>query len=302
MKVALCFIISYEHILNKEKLWYEWINANKDIINVYFHYKDFNKIKSNWIKSYTIPPKLVQQTTYYHVVPAYTTLLKYAYEHDKNNKWFCLLTDSCVPIISPEKFRMLFYNYAKKSIIKCGPSYWNVEFHRRANLRFLTKEYHLSNDPWFTLTRSHVQKIILFMLFKSELYNKINSGGLANESIFAVILKTFNELNNANVHINESSSVSDWSRMSSPTSPYFFINDTDENYNIIRNLLKENKYAMFLRKVHPNFPDETIRKIMNENVGHIYANKRVYWMEVLVIVFFTFILAKGVVYFNYFKH
>ena len=39
MKVALCFIISYEHILNKEQLWIDWIKPNQDIINVYFHYK-----------------------------------------------------------------------------------------------------------------------------------------------------------------------------------------------------------------------------------------------------------------------
>ena len=33
MKIALCFIISYEHVLNKEQLWIDWINPNKDIIN-----------------------------------------------------------------------------------------------------------------------------------------------------------------------------------------------------------------------------------------------------------------------------
>ena len=109
MKVALCFIISYQHILNKEQLWINWIKENQDIINVYFHYKDFNKIQSPWIKMHTIPPDLVHPTTYYNVVPAYMALLSYAFHHDLNNKWFCLLTDSCVPIISPVKFRKLFF-------------------------------------------------------------------------------------------------------------------------------------------------------------------------------------------------
>ena len=44
MKIALCFIISYEHVLNKEQLWIDWIKPNQDIINIYFHYKDINKI------------------------------------------------------------------------------------------------------------------------------------------------------------------------------------------------------------------------------------------------------------------
>ena len=52
MKIALCFIISYEHILNKEELWREWIEHNKDIINVYFYYKDLKKIKSEWIQKH----------------------------------------------------------------------------------------------------------------------------------------------------------------------------------------------------------------------------------------------------------
>jgi protoheme ferro-lyase len=43
MKTALCFLISYEHILNKEQLWIDWIKPNQDIINVYFHYKDINQ-------------------------------------------------------------------------------------------------------------------------------------------------------------------------------------------------------------------------------------------------------------------
>ena len=85
MKVALCFLISYEHILHKEQLWIDWIKPNQDIINVYFHYKDINMIKSPWIKMYTIPPKLVQQTTYFNVVSAYMSILCYAYNHDIKN-------------------------------------------------------------------------------------------------------------------------------------------------------------------------------------------------------------------------
>ena len=44
MKVALCFIINYHQILNKENIWIKWIEKNKDIINVYFHYRDYNSI------------------------------------------------------------------------------------------------------------------------------------------------------------------------------------------------------------------------------------------------------------------
>lgn len=270
MKVALCFIISYRHILNKEQLWIDWIKPNQDIINIYFHYKDIKMIQSPWIKLYTIPPKYIQQTTYYNVVPAYMSILSYAFEHDKNNHWFCLLTDSCVPIITPEKFRHMFNNHYQASIIKCRPAYWNITIHQRANLRLLSKEFWLANDPWFTLCRDHVYKCILFLTYKTSVYKQINMGGLANESIFAIILQTFNELTNPMRLINNSATLCDWTRMSSPTSPYLFKDATPENIHIISNLLKENKYTMFLRKVHQDFPDSTIKDIMNIDFNHKY--------------------------------
>lgn len=271
MKIALCFIISYEHTLNKEQLWIDWIEPNKDIINVYFHYKDFRKIKSNWIKSHTIPSNLIQSTSYYNVVPAYMALMSYAYEHDTNNVWFCMLTESCAPIISPENFRKMFFNHFQASIITCKPAYWDIKLHQRANLRLLSKEYWLANDPWFTLTRDHVKKCILFLTLKTKIYYQINLGGLANESMFAIILQTFNEISETSGKlINSCSTISDWQRMSSPTSPYLFKDPTDENINVIKKLIQENKYAMFLRKVDKEFPTETLQHIMGTDFNHKY--------------------------------
>ena len=271
MKVALCFIISYEHILNKEHFWIDWIKPNQDIINVYFHYKDIHQITSQWVKIHTIPPQYTQKTSYYHVVSAYISLLTYAFNHDAGNSWFCMLTESCVPIISPQKFRELFFNHYQASILKFQPAYWNINIHRRANLYLLKKEYWLANDPWFTLSRNHVHKCVLFLAAKNDIYKIVNSGGLANESIFAIILQTFNELTNNAKMINESSSVADWSRMSNPTSPYLFKEGSEENINVICNLLKEHKYALFLRKVHKDFPDDTLADIMyNSDFGHTY--------------------------------
>ena len=270
MKVALLFIISYHHVLQKEQLWIDWIKPNQDIINVYFHYKDFNQIKSPWIKTYSLPPKDVKNTTYYNVVPAYMALMTYAFNHDSTNMWFCFLTDSCAPIISPSAFRQRFLDHYQASILKCKPAYWNIQIHRRANLRLFKKEFWLANDPWFTLTRSHVHKCLIFLAAKNGVYNQINEGGLANESIFAIILQTFKELTNPNTYVNECSSVADWTRMSSPTSPYLFKEGSEENINIIKNLLKENPYAMFLRKVDRSFPDAALKDIMATDFGHAY--------------------------------
>ena len=58
--------------------------------------------------------------------------------------------------------------------------------------------------------------------------------------------------------------------MSSPTSPYLFKEGSEENINIIKNLLKENPYAMFLRKVDRSFPDAVLTDIMAADFGHVY--------------------------------
>jgi hypothetical protein len=198
------------------------------------------------------------------------SLLSYAFEHDKNNLWFCLLTDSCVPIISPEKFRKLFFHHYQASVIKCKPSYWDITLHRRANLRMLNKEFWLANDPWFTLCRKHVHYCILFVTLKNKMFKIINEGGLANESIFAIILQKFKELKNPLRLINDSSTIADWMRMSSPTSPYVFRDGSEEDTKIICDLLKENKFAMFLRKVDRSFPESVLKEIMNTEFNHTY--------------------------------
>ena len=64
MKVALCFIISYNHVLNKEAVWRKWIEANKDLFNIYVYYKDITKIKSKWILDHALPSKYIYETRY----------------------------------------------------------------------------------------------------------------------------------------------------------------------------------------------------------------------------------------------
>jgi hypothetical protein len=260
MKVALCFIISYEHILNKEEIWREWIEPNKDLINVYFYYKDFNKIKSPWIREHTIPPNYIYETSYYHVIPAYLSVMRFALTHDNENNWFCMLTDSCCPIISPKKFRYLFYENYNKSIISWKKSWWNIDFHKRANLAMLPKEFHLANDPWFVLKRENVLQIVSFVNVKKEMTKIICAGGLANESLFAIILYCYKELESSDKVISAITHITDWSRMTSATSPHIFKDANEKDIKFIDTELEKNKFSMFIRKISPEFPNEILRE------------------------------------------
>jgi len=265
MKIALCFIINYEHILNKEDIWREWIEPNKDIINVYFYYKNFKKITSQWIIEHTIPPNCIHETTYFHVIPAYLSIMNFALTHDINNYWFCILTDSCCPIISPKKFRYLFYNYYNKSIINWKHAWWNINVHKRANLNKLPKDLHLANDPWFVIKRENILQIFHFVNKQKEITNLICNGGLANESLFAIILHSYKQLEPKSQVIKAITHITDWTRMTSTTSPYLFKEANDTDIKFIVSELKNNKYAMFIRKISPEFPNDILRYYIYEH-------------------------------------
>ena len=265
VKIALCFIISREHIVNKENIWKDWIEINKDIINVYFYFSDYSKIKSSWVKKNCIPKDQIKKVSYYHMIPAYFILMNYAYHKDKSNNWFCFLTDSCTPIIHPLIFRKMFYENLHKSIIKWDYPDWNINLHKRANLHLLSNNYRLKNTPYFILSRKNVLDNLEFMKKNRDIFINISNGVIANESLFAIIIKYSGDINNV---INKNSTITDWSRMSSPTSPYLFTEDNEENRKIIA--FNKTNYSFFLRKVHTDFPDNALKKIIYcENYYHI---------------------------------
>jgi hypothetical protein len=96
-----------------------------------------------------------------------------------------------------------------------------------------------------------------FVVNEPQMCNLICNGGLANESLFAIILTHYKKIKNV---ISKTTHMADWFRMSSPTSPHLFKDGSDEDIQFIDNFLAKNDFAMFIRKVHPNFPDEILRK------------------------------------------
>ena len=291
MKVALCFIISYEHILNKEDIWRSWIRENQDIINVYFYYKDRNLIKSPWMLEHCLPEKCIYQTSYYHVIPAYLSLLNYAIRHDPKNQWFCFLTDSCCPIVSPRRFRHMFFQHSNKTFMSWKKAWWNPSFHKRANLALLPEEFRLANDPWFIMKREHAHQCLHYVQTKPTIVKQISDGGLANESLFAIILYSCKELLTPSV-LNALTHAADWSRMMSSTSPYLFSHNVcKQDIDFIEKTLDMNVYTMFLRKVSPDFPDKTLKY-------YIYEYRKAADSKLLIISHFYYYLC-GIVLIGY---
>lgn len=297
MKVALCFIISYDHILNKEHIWRKWIEFNKDIINVYFFYKDITKIRSNWILERVLPEKCIIKTTYVNVIPAYISLLSYASEHDPQNKWFCFLTDSCCPIVSPRRFRYLFFENYNKTIMSWKKAWWNPHFHKRANLALLPENLRLAHDPWFILKREDIPYIIQYIQSNPKATKTICDGGIANESLFAIILSICNQLKNV---VSSVTHITDWSRMTSSTSPHVFKEANERDIQFIESELKERNFRMFIRKVAPEFPDHILEHYIYEKfkeeddklVFHSWFNNFYFYIFIFIFAIFSTLFIK----------
>ncbi len=296
MKVALCFIISNKHIVHKEHLWRKWIDQKKDLFNVYFHYKDYSLIRSDWVRKHCIHPKFITKTAYFHVVPAYLALLNFAVKN-LENKWFCLLTESCIPIVSMDKFLESLNKNVDKSILSWQKAYWNLQIHTRANLRLLKPDFQLSNAPWFILTRDHVNKVLYFRILQHSLYKTICEGGLANESVFAIALESFMELKNKDKVINEVSTITDWEHMETPTSPYTFKSGSPEEIKRLHELIRKNPHGLFLRKISPYFPDKELHKIIFPGKKKInLVNEMGFWVAMLLSLFLFLINISNVVH------
>jgi hypothetical protein len=67
------------------------------------------------------------------------------------------------------------------------PAWWNIDFHKRANLAKLPKEFHLANDPWFTLNKEHVLQILTFSNKKKDITKTITYTSVeANENLVLI--------------------------------------------------------------------------------------------------------------------
>ena len=293
MKIALCFLISYQHIINKEHIWIQWIKELEDIVNVYIHYTDYSKIQSQWIKQRVLPYKYIVKTNYTHVVPAYMSLMYYASEKDPTNQWFCFVTGSCCPIIPASVFRRQFFENHRKSIMTYKPIWWNPFLVNRANLLRLKPEYHLGNNPWFILSRDAVTKCLLYQKKNFLIYHVICSGSIANESIFAIMLSSQNILNNNHV-INKEVFATDWKNMDSPTSPHTFRKGNTEEICFIEDKKRE-KYIMFLRKVGCEFPDDVLKNYISEKTVYTKQFQPLKKVCPKDSIFFTFFNSGGLI-------
>jgi hypothetical protein len=103
-----------------------------------------------------------------------------------------------------------------------------------------------------------------FINTQQAIVKTICDGGLANESLFAIVMSAYNQLNSNGSVISAVTHLTDWNRMSSFTSPHIFKDANNADIKFIDTELDKNKYALFIRKMAPEFPDDILRDYIYE--------------------------------------
>lgn len=176
-KIALCFLVS-RNIVNLN-VWREWWAGQKEKINMYAHFSNKKGITQAELCENRVRAVRTQWGDI-SLVKAEYELYNEAYR-DKNNKFFILLSETCVPI---RKFSVV-YNRLMKDRKRGMASYRSIGRYDedltpfRAKCSDLMDQYQFFDrtcyacDQWKALSRSNVTDF--FKMWEDEQYVELFS-------------------------------------------------------------------------------------------------------------------------------
>lgn len=150
MKIAFLFITINQPYFTKA--WEKYFLNNHEKYNIYINPKNKNSITDQLFKDNIIPN--TKNTKWGFFIEAQISLLETALTHDKNNKKFILISDSCLP---SKNFKKL-YSFLQNDN---NTSYINLLSNFKLFSSFINKNYKYKHSQWFCLDRHHVKKLLL---------------------------------------------------------------------------------------------------------------------------------------------
>jgi hypothetical protein len=171
-----------------------------------------------------------------------------------NDEWFINLSDTTVPFVSPSHFVEMVKEYHTKTLMTFRKPWWNIWKQNRANLKLFDTEARFGNSEWCAICNEDM-KLLISLWEKTDIISKMIEKPHADESIFSVGLYFGNKHKNV---VKKEITVIDWDRMeNNDSSPHTFIDNDEEDQEYIQNM-KKDKFYLFIRKIHKDFPDEEI--------------------------------------------
>lgn len=180
-KLAFCFL-TYTN-LSQPKLWNIFFR-NSSEYNIYIHNK-FN-LSDTTFNKYRIRKPIPTKYGHISLVKATLLLFKTAFDADKNNEYFILLSDKCIPLYD---FNTIYKKIIKQnsSIISCFTG--NIDrYDNLKNMSFFDRDKFMKQDQWMILKRNDVD------FFINNDYTNIFGNNIfaADEHYFVNICNKFN--------------------------------------------------------------------------------------------------------------
>ena len=260
---TFCFLVTQD--LTKEHIWREWFAGLERLqfkyaIVVHCSLSHAEKIKSAWLRQWCMPDGCMRPTGWGWVVEAMMSMYDYAVQTHPA-EWYTLHSESCVPMVSPERFVDIFNKYKQKSFISYDKIWWDPKIVNRANLRMLPPHMHLAHSQWCIFCHEDLSQMVNLSKTNEQIKHMLlmmSRGHAGEESYAAVLLFNINRLKNV---IKKQTTLVDWKRTPNGNNPYTFTTWTLHDMESVREIrmTKANEY-MFMRKVGPAFPDDVLRK------------------------------------------
>lgn len=178
-KIALCFLVTKD--LYNLNLWEEWLKGNEDKYSIYVHFSNSKNITQDLLIKNRVTPVPTQWGDI-SLVKAEKNIYKKAMKN-KENKFFILLSESCIPVRNFNYvYRRLMRNI-KKGILTYRNigAYDNPEdivpfiskkecINLMYKFEFIDKDMYAS-DQWKILSRNNVNDF--FEMFTNKNYVKL---------------------------------------------------------------------------------------------------------------------------------
>jgi len=222
MKVAFLFLTISD--INFPEIWDYYFKNNWDKISIYCHPKNPDNVRTPWLKKNII--KNLKETKWGHFTNAIINLLKTALD-DKDNIKFIIVSESCLPIKSFNKF----YNMLSNDPI--NTSYLNLskiniksfqQYHNKNNI--IKSNNLIKHSGWWCLSRHHVKKLII-----NKDVNKFQNIVAGDEYILSLIYPSDNIKNVEITYANWTFNLNEIQEISNKIKYYYNLKDT-QNTNI----------------------------------------------------------------------
>jgi hypothetical protein len=246
MKIAFCFLTIGN--IKQPKLWYKFFKGHEDKCNIYIHNKNNFVDKQDKFHKFSLKQRVPTRWGHISLVEATLLMFKQAFISDKENTFFILLSDSCIPLYN---FDYIYEKISKvnNNIINVIPNRQIGRFSSFRNPQFFEKKTFFKQEQWICLHR-----ITLKMYLDSLYYLNVfgNSFDVPDEHYF---------INIAYKHkisfISQPITFTNWKDNDSGNHPKLYNKLTVDE---IESIKKENPTVFFMRKISsdcklPNYLD-----------------------------------------------